>query len=311
MGHPGGTGAPPPRVCSRVAGVYNGPMKGFNRLLRPLGSARPRGKAALCLLAVLLALMPAWPPGVGHSGVQAGIAPSGINGGELIGPSPQFTLGEDEVICLGRWPTVIGTAEDDLLTGTPGPDVINGRQGNDIIHGFGGDDFLCGGSGDDQIYGGDGRDFIRGWSGDDFINAGPGHDTVLADRGNDHLIGEGGRDFLSGSLGDDIIFAGHADLRDGDISWLIGNDVLLGGQGVDIIIGDPGNDAILAFGGDDFIATAGGNDYISGHSGNDYIDAGRGAEDVCDGGSGVDTAANCEFIEDIERRGMSRFPFLR
>jgi hemolysin type calcium-binding protein len=73
-----------------------------------------------------------------------------------------------------------------------------------------------------------------------------------------------------------------------------GNDVIVGGSGVDTINGLGGEDVICGRAGNDILNGDGDNDRIFGESGNDAMDGGAGANNFCNGGSGTDTAVNCQ-----------------
>lgn len=118
--------------------------------------------------------------------------------------------------CLGRTPTVLGTAGNDRIRGTQGADVIVGLAGNDYIDGLGGDDVICGGSGNDIIHGRDGADQIYG---------GADADAVWGENGNDHIEGGLGDDFLKGERHDDSIYGGD------------GDDEIYAGEGLDVMDG--------------------------------------------------------------------------
>jgi len=89
--------------------------------------------------------------------------------------------------------TIIGTAEDDILSGTnvadlifaeEGDDIVMGSKGNDCILGGDGDDIIFGNEGTDNLSGGDGSDVLKGQSGDDIIIGGFGVDVI--DGGDDN-----------------------------------------------------------------------------------------------------------------------------
>lgn len=89
--------------------------------------------------------------------------------------------------------TIIGTAQDDILSGTnvadlifaeEGDDIVMGSKGNDCILGGDGDDIIFGNEGSDNLSGGDGSDVLKGQSGDDTIIGGFGVDVI--DGGDDN-----------------------------------------------------------------------------------------------------------------------------
>src|SRR5919106_3773244 len=94
-----------------------------------------------------------------------------VLGSLLLGPTVQ---GQEEVVCLGKTATILGTAEKDRIKGTEGDDVINGLAGDDVIDGLGGVDLICGAGGGDTIRGGDGADSLAGRAHDDHLTGGGG-----------------------------------------------------------------------------------------------------------------------------------------
>ena len=87
--------------------------------------------------------------------------------------------------CVGRVPTIVGTAGADRLTGTAGRDVIKAGGGRDVVRSLGGKDLICGEAGNDRLVGGRGRD------------------TLIGAKGRDRLLGGAGRDILRGGPGKD------------------------------------------------------------------------------------------------------------
>jgi hemolysin type calcium-binding protein len=73
-----------------------------------------------------------------------------------------------------------------------------------------------------------------------------------------------------------------------------GPDVIVGGSGIDTINGLGGEDRICGRAGNDILNGDGDDDRIFGESGNDKMDGGAGANNFCNGGSGTDTATNCQ-----------------
>ena len=165
------------------------------------------------------------------------------------------------------------------------------QSGDDFIRGMAGSDSLLGGAGDDTLQGGSGADIIDGGAGDDVASYGDSGaalridladmslntgdaagdiyrniETVRGSAYDDVLSGDSGNNGLSGGLGDDQLFGrAGGDTLAGDE----GNDTLFGGEGNDVLFGDNGNDVL--FGGAD-------------------QQAGDAADDVIDGGAGIDTA---------------------
>jgi len=184
--------------------------------------------------------------------------------------------------CFGRTATVVGTADQDLLSFGPG----------DVVYAAGGDDYIaprdeaetftayiCGGAGADIILGGRGVDHIHGDGGSDYINGGfGGADTLLGDGGEDRV-----EDF------DDYDYPDYDDP---------GTDILRGGAGDDILITACGSDRVYGDGGRDTITDyTRAASYLYGGAGNDSIDATRNKagtnafeRDYVSGGRGFDTA---------------------
>ena len=128
--------------------------------------------------------------------------------------------------------TIVGTADDDVLTGT---------DGDDVICGLGGDDKITGGGGDDVLRGGGGTDVVRGGPGDDTVAGGGGGDRVFGQAGDDRVRGDAGDDEVVGGPGDDRL-GGYkgADELDG-VDSAGAADVLRCGPGPDTAAADPGD----------------------------------------------------------------------
>jgi predicted extracellular nuclease len=73
-----------------------------------------------------------------------------------------------------------------------------------------------------------------------------------------------------------------------------GFDRISGLDGDDLICGRGGRDTLLGRGGNDLLLGEDGNDRIRGDWGDDVLVGGDGNRDLCNGGSGTDTAAACE-----------------
>ena len=165
-------------------------------------------------------------------------------------------------------------------------------------------DAVDGGSGDDLIYGGLGNDLLSGGGGKDSIYGGSGNDTIGAVRPGtatgsttDYVIDQNADtigDLLVGDGFDPAITNNQLVLN----LAVVGNDIIVGGNGKDVIWGDNGptqgantpiggNDLIFGGNGDDSIYGQGGNDSLKGENGNDTIDGGAG-NDIIDGGFGAD-----------------------
>jgi Ca2+-binding RTX toxin-like protein len=107
--------------------------------------------------------------------------------------TPQPPADQDQV-CGGQIPSMVGTPGNDVLIGTAGADIISGGGGNDVIKGMGNVDpnmeWLCGGAGSDRILGGPGPDVMFGDSGNDGggirgLFGGPGKDLAFGGAGTD------------------------------------------------------------------------------------------------------------------------------
>jgi len=171
---------------------------------------------------------------------EGAIADFGVWGGF----TPDDALSADEV--------------QELFENGPGEALTNpsGAQpmeaGDDVIDGLGGDDEIDAGAGDDKVDGGEGDDTIQGGYGDDHLMGGAGNDTLDGGRGSDLLEGGDGDDVLlsRSDVGEQRI--GQLVLDDPSrpneegtvdeeylklIDWvdqpLIGDDVLVGGEGAD------------------------------------------------------------------------------
>jgi len=125
-------------------------------------------------------------------------------------------------------------------TGTEAHDLIEGKGEDDIIEGFGGDDALYGGYGDDILRGGDGDDVLDGGRGSDVLDGGAGDDTLIArsDAGVQRIgqlaIDMPTRDDPDGEVDQDLQkLSAYAD------EPLIGDDVLIGGEGADTFLISP------------------------------------------------------------------------
>ena len=129
--------------------------------------------------------------------------------------------------------TILGTADDDVLTGTDGDDVICGLGGDDKLAGLGGDDVLRGGGGVDIVRGGPGNDRVAGGRGSDRVFGQGGNDIVRGDSGDDEVVGGPGRDLLGGYRGADELDGA------GDPTGPV--DVLRCGPGPDTAAADPGD----------------------------------------------------------------------
>lgn len=87
------------------------------------------------------------------------------------------------------------------------PSLI-GTANSDVINGFAGNDILTGNAGNDTLFGGIGDDLITGSTGDDLLNGGVGSDRMIGSSGNDILQGGTGNDSLNGGAGKDLMIGG-------------------------------------------------------------------------------------------------------
>lgn len=135
--------------------------------------------------------------------------------------------------------------ENDVST-TNARDVVEGDAGDDTINGQGGDDELMGGFGDDMLYGGDGDDVLDGGYGSDVLDGGAGNDVLIAtsDAGEQRIgqlaIGQPTRDDPDGEV-DDALQKLSAYAHEA----IVGDDVLIGGEGEDTFLIKPQIDAKL------------------------------------------------------------------
>ena len=135
--------------------------------------------------------------------------------------------------------------EDSLETpvdgnGTEGRDVIDGKGADDLLIGGGGDDELRGGYGNDQLLGGDGNDVLDGGRGSDLLDGGAGDDLLISrsDAGEQRIgqlaIGVATRDDPDGEVDADrqklSAYLGQP---------LVGDDLLIGGEGRDTFLISP------------------------------------------------------------------------
>ena len=170
---------------------------------------------------------------------EGGIAGFGVWGGY----TPDDILSQTEINQL------INEGPGAALTNPAGPQPV--LAGDDVISGEGGDDNIDGGAGDDELSGGDGNDSIQGGYGDDMVSGGAGNDTVDGGWGSDLVMGGDGDDVIlsRADVGEDR--AGQLVLGDPSrpsksideeylklFDWvdqpLVGDDVLVGGEGNDI-----------------------------------------------------------------------------
>jgi Ca2+-binding RTX toxin-like protein len=216
------------------------------------------------------------------------------------------SAGNDELFGGIGNDVIRGGSGDDDIEGEEGNDSLIGQPGNDIIDGGDGVDDINGGGGNDTIYTGSGATvgsgvFVSGSGGDDIIFGGPDADDIKGSTGADTIHGEGGNDVITGGNGRDIINGGDGndDIKGQESRDTIngddGNDIINGGAENDTVNGGNGNDQITGGPGDDVLRGDAGADNIIGGSGNDTLVGGPSAGDICNGQSGIDTAAaSCE-----------------
>ncbi len=182
-----------------------------------------------------------------------------MNGGyfRVQGTPSIFGSGDFEYVGATSFPSLSGTANNDILTGTSngdflygygGDDIINGVAGFNRIYGHGGNDVLNGGDDGSNLYGDLGDDVLNGGASQDALYGGQGSDVLNGGLQSDNLYGGNGDDELSGDEGNDILYG----------NW--GDDTLKGGEGNDYLYGEAGDDTYyfsVNFGQDHIIDTSG------------------------------------------------------
>jgi Ca2+-binding RTX toxin-like protein len=256
-----------------------------------------------------------------QTGSAAGEAILGVGGTDVIDAldGDDFVNGrggDDRIDGGAGEDDLFGGDGNDLLIGGAGRDILEGEDGNDILDGGGDADALYGGAGDDWLTGGGGSDDLFGEGGADrFIYTAVG-DSTEADP--DYIIEfESGIDkidlsglaapVVSWTLG---TFSGTADpfslvtvstahgaltivvdaiVAAGD--FITVRPAIVGTEGSDSLTGTGAGDLIQGLGGNDLLSALGGNDRLEGGAGNDILFYGAffTAEDVNDGGEGIDT----------------------
>ena len=123
---------------------------------------------------------------------------------------------------------------------TDGADVITGMGSDDTIMAGAGDDHVMGGYGDDIIYGEDGDDVLDGGRGSDVIDGGAGND-VLVSRSDAGLqrIGQLAVDMPTREDPDGEVDLDLQRLKGYEDQPLLGDDVLIGGEGEDVFLISP------------------------------------------------------------------------
>lgn len=116
---------------------------------------------------------------------------------------PVLAAAQEQELCQGQVPTILGTIGDDVIEGTSGPDVIHALDGNDIVEGKKGRDVICGGPGHDILFGNGGADVVVGNKGHDFVLGGGGDDLLKGNAGDDTMDGGAGANVCKGGPGND------------------------------------------------------------------------------------------------------------
>jgi Ca2+-binding RTX toxin-like protein len=165
--------------------------------------------------------------------------------------------------------TMVGTAQNDLLTAYEGDDVLVGGDGDDMIVGGGGIDVLAGGEGQDWLFGGQDDDTLHGGAGEDWLDGGAGLDMMDGGSGLDRAdysarssavmvalngtysvnvnVGGVAEDTIrnvegvTGGSGNDRLFG---DTESNTLVGGTGNDILRGGAGANVLNGGDGTDTV-------------------------------------------------------------------
>ena len=185
---------------------------------------------------------------------QTGRRSRGMNvvlGGVLVaavaawaGGSPLAAGAAEPVpMCFGMPATIIGTADDDVLSGTAGDDVIVGLEGTDVIHAGGGTDRVCAGPNARRLNA-DGVPLYERVTGGSYVDGGPGLDwledggrmfggsnpTVVDEQGRlwpeRIVMHNGGGEFFGGDGPDQIEIGLVAEVGRATIDAGAGHDVV-------------------------------------------------------------------------------------
>ncbi len=115
--------------------------------------------------------------------------------------------------------------------------MIEGKGADDTIDGQGGDDELMGGYGNDILRGGDGDDVLDGGRGSDILEGGAGNDTLISrsDAG-EQKIGQLAVDMPTRDDPDGEVDEALQKLSIYADQPLVGDDVLIGGEGSDTFL---------------------------------------------------------------------------
>jgi Ca2+-binding RTX toxin-like protein len=216
---------------------------------------------------------------------------------------------------------------NDTLTGGSGNDTLAGQRGNDTILGKGGFDTMTGGAGNDTLTGGDADDLAFGQTGNDRMIWNPGDDTDLNEGGvdDDTVEVNGGNGLevftttangarvrfdrldpapfaidigtsenlvLNANGGNDSFSAtgNLAALIKITVDGGIGNDTLLGSNGIDLLRGGDNDDFVDGQQGNDVGFLGAGNDVFQWDpgDGSDIIEGQAGADKMLFNGSAGD-----------------------
>ncbi|MEM6637647.1 MAG: LamG-like jellyroll fold domain-containing protein [Pseudomonadota bacterium] len=126
------------------------------------------------------------------------------------------------------------------------PETLNGTPNADVINAAGGDDTVNGGDGADEIHGGYGHDILNGGDGNDILDGGRGSDVLIGGKGDDILIGRSdAAEQRIGQIAIDQLTRAYPDpevdeVRQKLIGYedqpLIGDDIMIGGEGSDTFL---------------------------------------------------------------------------
>ncbi|WP_338695587.1 calcium-binding protein [Bradyrhizobium sp. 26S5] len=245
--------------------------------------------------------------------VVANLADSSQNTGDAAGD----VYSSIEALSGSRFnDTLVGDANDNILSGGLGADALNGGAGNDIASYSRASSAvvasLANPAANTGEASGDIYTSIEGLDGSSF------NDTLTGDGGNNVLRGGGGNDSLDGGSGTDtawffgnrsaytitrtsptssVLVAGEGFDTLTNIELLHFFDVTLnvadlpiantGTAGADNLYGGVGNDSLVGLGGNDVLIGFAGDDVGYGGDGNDYFYAGSG-NDILVGDAGLD-----------------------
>lgn len=206
--------------------------------------------------------------------------------------------------------TIVGSADDDLISSFDGNDLISGGSGNDTLNNHGGSDSLTGGAGVDNFtfFRVDGADFVFDFTQtEDYLGfssnaeivsivtgvagAAPGGltDTVITWQVGGGPLGtlvlQGVTLSNTASAGQDILWSTSSSAS--SIMAGAGRDLMVGGSGADTLAGEDGNDTVLGGAGGDSLLGGAGDDSVEGGADGDLV-LGNGGSDWLSGGAGDD-----------------------